>query len=1293
MVVSGHMFAQQAEKQIAFRELTVAHGLSQNSVVSIAQDSTGFMWFATQDGLNKYDGRNFTHFNKQFEDVTRTTYSKLGKIYIDRNNGKWIITNSGNLEYYNDTTNAFTHIPISSNVSKIHQSQDGTFYIGTFGNGLYQITATKDTIQLLKKNDIDLEVYDFHNYKDTVLAATSKGVLKITHKDYSLEQVLHNNATNYSSLEVSSQGTLFLGSFGKGLFLKSKSDTEFKQFKGLNSQTLPDNLIIQDLLLDRNNKLWIATYGQGVFLIDFNTENIHHFLADKSNPYALHYNDVLSLYEDFTGTIWLGTDGAGLSYFDEHLAKFNILTNNQVPHNIYVDMVRAITVKDGTMWIGTSGNGLTSITTKTNQFKTITSENSALAGNRIVSLLKVEDGIWVGHQNHGLQHIDNLGKISSYIETKGFTIWKIAQEDEENFWLCTRNKGLILFNRNNGIAAVYNNENSKLTTNNIRTVEKDNLGNLWIGTEHEGLFKLNLEDKSIAPIKEIPDQIKSLYADGQWLWIGTNGNGLKGYNLQTNSAQLFTTQDGLPNNVIYGILPGEHKSLWLSSNRGITKMNLTDYSFTNYENYDGLQAYEFNTGAYFKDTNGMLYFGGLEGINWFNPKQLSYNQVKPKTIITGLEIFSKPHQFEQNEAFSANNNTITFNFSGLHFSQPDRNQYKYQLANHDNDWILSGNKNTAHYTNLDPGHYTFKVLSSNYDGIWNEVPATYSFSIKQPWYLSIYAIIGYGLFAIALGIAIYRYLKWRWHMKMQLDFEHQETERLKKLDEFKTKLYTNISHEFRTPLTLIMGPIQKQLQKQNLSHEDESELSMVQESSKRLLNLVNQMLDLSKLETGNLKLSVSRGNLTLLLKQLATAFEFKAQEKNIKFSYELVAVENVWFDKDVIEKIVSNLLGNAIKYTPENGNITFTTSHNEGNITLSVLNNGNQLKDEELPRLFQRYHQANKQSEGIGIGLSLIKELTVLSHGNIVAHTMNKDDIQFSVTLPVERSYFNNSEISELEHSKLALEEKLESEATKPNYKETSITEQPVLLLVEDDRDIRNFIKSIFKTDYKILEAQNGSEGIEKALKLIPDLIISDIMMPETNGIDLCNTLKTDYKTSHIPIVLLTAKVGDKNEITGLKTGADAYVTKPFNSEKLKVRVSKLLESRKNLQAYYGKHNVLNFHNIQTNTTEEKFLTKLQEAIKENIVQPDFSAEKLSELMQMSRMQLHRKLKAITGQTASEFINSERMKLAVSIMEKSDSTISEVAYLTGFNTPSYFIKCFKKIHHCTPSEYLLNSCK
>ncbi|WP_345006610.1 hybrid sensor histidine kinase/response regulator [Snuella lapsa] len=1189
-------------KQFAFKTLTISDGLSQNSVISIAQDSIGYLWLATQDGLNKYDGRSFTHYNKQFEDITRTTFSKLGKIYIDKQNRLWIITHSGKLEIYQPENDSFKHIKLPYNTSSIYQDKNLNLYIGTYDKGLFKIDyRSKDTLQIFQTRDRYRTVYDYIETDDGLIVTCSGAIYLYNGNTYKALTVESRLNTNFSSIQKTPNGNLWIGTYGAGLFYKPYNTDNITRFE---HDKLPHNLNIEDLLVDSKDRLWIATYGNGVYLMDLKSKKITNFKANKNDPFAIHYNDMLCLYEDTTGIIWFGSDGTGASYYDEHLIKFNILTNNQVPKSVNVDMVRSITTdKEGNIWIGTSGMGLTYVDIKNKNYKTFTSNNSQLNSSRIISLNYFDNELWTGHQGYGLNSMDISGNFKSYPKCNNFTIWRIVEETKNSRWLCTERYGIILFDKDKGFIKRYSKENSALTSNNVRALVKENDSILWIGTDNDGVFKLNKNTNKISKINGLHYKVKSLLYTNNILWVGTNGTGIKKFDIIKNTVQTYTQKDGLANDVIYGILPDGNGVLWLSTNKGITRFDntSTNKSFENFSFYDGLQGSEFNTGAYFKDSKGTLYFGGLEGINWFNPEQLTYNTVKPRTVITKLEVFSNGRPLSNDLELKYDQNTVTFTFSSLHFSQPERNFFKYQLVNHDNDWIESKNKNIAHYTNLPPNNYTFKVISSNYDGVWSEMPTTYSFTIKQPWYFSSGAIIIYALLFLITSYSIYYYLKWRWHIKMQLKFEHKETKRLKKLDKLKTRLYTNLSHEFRTPLTLITGPVEKQLNNPSLTNEDKQDLILVQRNSKRLLGLVDQLLDLSKLETGNLNLSVSKGNLSVLLKQIIAGFIYKAEEKDIAFTFKIVPMPQAWFDKDVIEKIVTNLLSNAIKYTLKQGKIHFESTTHQDQVIITTVNNGNTLKNSEIGKLFKRFYQSNKNTDGVGIGLSLVKELVTLSHGNIVAHTINNDEIQFTVTLPIERSLFNTSEINDHSNERVDKEEINTPLSFVDSTDTTNGTKKYLLQIVEDDKDIRQFIRSILKEEYNIIESSNGKQGIKKALKHIPDIIISDIMMPKTDGIQLCKTLKNDERTSHIPIILLTAKSGDKNEIEGLKTGADDYIIKPFNSEKIKVRIQKLIELRHNLQKRYG--NAYELNDVINSKPDQQFLFRLKKILDSHITQ------------------------------------------------------------------------------------------
>ncbi len=1288
---------------ISFHNLSVEDGLSQNSVISMAQDSIGFLWFATQDGLNKYDGKSFTYYNKQFEDVTKVTHSKLGKIYMDHQNHMWIITNSGILEKYNAGTDDFEHITTIKNVSNLIQDQDHNYYIGTFDNGIHVVNAQKDTISILDPKDRDGPIYHFLEHRDSIYVTAANTIFKISKKNFGYTTVDLNGYTsmNFSSIITASDHKVWVGSFGHGLYFIRQNT--LNKFHGFEEHPFPDDLNIETTLLDKYNRLWVGTYGKGVYVIDFNNERIDNYTVQNSNPFALHYNDILCLFKDNTGNIWVGTDGAGLSYYDEHLLKFNVLTNNQLPQNINVDVTRAICVnpKNNRLIVGTSGKGLTIIDQEHKTYKTYTTKNSLFSSNRIMSLRYINNDLWIGYQDLGLDILEPNGSITHYnhhtkVKLNTNAVWCIYQDRKGHNWLGTGGRGLVRFDKTNGITESYTfnpYDNASISSNNIRAITEGKTNQIWIGTEDNGVCVLNTNTKEIYRIKSIPKKIKSLLyeSDNDILWVGTNGDGLIKFNVKTQETKTFTTKDGLPNNVIYGLLTDNQNNLWLSSNRGISMFKEMDSvpTIVNYDKYDGLQAFEFNTGAYYKDHNDNLYFGGIEGINWFQPEQLTLNQVKPKTIITEIQLFNTPLELIPNREFTHKENAIAFKFASLHYSQPNLNSYKYKLENHDLDWVDAGNNNMVNYSNLPPNTYTFKVISSNYDGVWNENPAQYTFTIKQAWYKTTTAIVIYLILMSFLLWSIYHYFKWKWHMQAQLKIKNTEALRLKSLDEFKTRLFTNISHEFRTPLTLILGPAENQLSRPGLSDETKEELSLIKHNAKRLLNLVDQLIDLAKLESGYLKLNIEQGHLSMLISQLTSSFKYRIEQKKIKLKTHIATMENAWYDKDVIEKIIVNLIANAVKYTPKKGFINLSAINQDGYLVFTIHNNGCHINPKDINQLFNRFYQVNPNTDGVGIGLALVKELITLTKGHLIANLVNKDELQFTVTLPITKEAFENDSIV-AENPKSEITVSKELPVTNGYNREDTIPadeKRPIILVVEDNLQLRQYMKSMLKSAYKVILAANGKIGIEKALKKIPDIIISDIMMPKADGIELCNTLKNNTLTSHIPIILLTAKTGERNELEGLEVGADDFLTKPFNSKILIKRIENFIQLSKSLQKRYTQFSILAAKDIAISNLDERFLNDVESVFKTHLSEPDFNAQKFSMHMRMSRMQLHRKLMALTGLSTTQFIKSQRLKSAIKLLQETDLSVSEVTYHVGFNSVSYFIKCFKEAYNTTPNNY------
>ncbi len=1081
---------------------------------------------------------------------------------------------------------------------------------------------------------------------------------------------------SYSDIILLKNKKLLIGTFGNGLYSKDENN----KFTKIELTNLPNDISIYSLLEDSNSRIWIGTYGKGAYKINKDRE-VEHFTTELNNPRSLHYNDVLKIYEDKTGVIWFGTDGGGASYYDEYLNKFNFVTNNLVPDNVSVEVIRAIAEDEENIWIGTSGKGLTKFNGKSKSWKTYKTDNSSLTTNRIMSLKQIKQGVIIGTQEGGLYlYNDNFIKPLDNTITKHQkfkTIWTIKQAPNESIWLGTRDFGLVHYNIESGVIKNFYKNNSKdFPVKSVRSLEFEDTTKLWIGTDNKGVFEFNLNNEKFIQNQalKINSQIKCLFFDksSKILWIGTNGKGIFAYNTENKKIKQYTQSDGLANNVIYGILQDNYGKLWLSSNKGIIELiPETDFDkqpkITNYNNYDGL-ATEFNTGAYFKSKKGILYFGGLDGLYWFNPNEIKENYKLPETIITKIEIYDEKIPLKNNANLSHNQNTISFAFANLQFSLPEKNLYQYKLEGYDEDWVFSENRTFARYSKLPPGKYSFLVKSSNYDGIWNNTPAQYDFVINKPWYLSNVAIIIYFLLFIILLYYILKYFEWKWKMEMELKLEKEEATRFKELNDYKSKLYSNISHEFRTPLTLINSSVINEIEKN--TQKNNENLNSVYRNTNRMINLVDQMLELTKLDAGTMKVNEQPIQIGYFLQMIID--NYLGLLKSEKLTLKTIIPENVEIisDPDFLEKIINNLFSNVIKYAPKETNVEFISLLSEDEIKIEITNNIKKIPSKNPSKLFNRFYRYDSEIDGTGIGLSLVKELTELLNGNVnVAYIDNNSKIRFSINIPIK---INKTSLNQ--------------ENNKDENQETIHQEKPQLLIVEDNNEIRAHVINIFQDKYTIIEAKDGQEGINKAINLIPDVIISDVIMPFKTGIELCETVKNDEKTSHIPIIILTGKSGTINETIGLKNGADEYITKPFNPIILKLKVDNLINSRKKLQEKYSSGEIIKLKEIAYTTTDEKFISKLQEILEQNITDSDFSAEKFADALAMSRMQLHRKITALTGQSTTAFIRIERLKLAKKLLDNKNITVAETAYATGFNTPSYFIKCYKEVYGYTPKD-------
>ncbi len=1307
-----------SQAYFSFGQLTVKDGLSQSNAVAIAQDSAGYLWIGTLDGLNRYDGNEFRVYKKYFySQHSDKGYSHTGKVYADREGGLWIIPIEKIPEKYDPENDRFVRADSLREVSCMYQDKQLNFWFGSYGQGLFCLERKTNLLkQVLSPEDFHVHIHHItENREGNIVAAGLGAVFLVDQYSFRVRKITPIQGDTippvyYSVSTTDNNDNAWIGTYQHGLLFKAKNATAYQNVARLNltGDPIPEAFAVMDLKIDRKNRLWIASYGKGLFMIDLNTKTSYNFIAEKHNPSSIRYNDIDCIYEDDAGVLWFGTDGAGLSFYDEHLAKFNSITNAQLPANIRVDVVRAIAKdKQGVLWIGTYGNGLTRYNVRSNQWKTYlphAGNDATIASTRVISLLvDGENELWVGTQYPGglsiLRRDGRFRQINSHTVPALHTeaVWCIYEDSRHNYWLGTMDSGLILFDKKKGVLKRYTKTNSGIPSNNIRIITEGSNGVLWLGTESEGICSFNPESGQTETYAHHPsdsnslagNSIKSLHYDQEknTLWIGTYGEGLCALEVPTETFHRFDSRSGLANDVIYGILNDDGGNLWLSSNKGVTRFTPSEPlsskpEIVNYTDYD-LVAAEFNTGAYYKDATGALYFGGMEGIYWIDPARFTQNKAIPKTTITRFEVFGSSMPMHKNMVLDHHQNTVSFSFTGFQFSMPAKSSYQYKLENHDREWTFLNNQNYVRYTNLKPGNYRFLVKAANYDGLWNPTPAAFDFRIRPPWYQTKTAWALYiALLIVALYLS-YHYLKWHLNIQYQLTYNKKESERLKQIHDFKSKIFTDISHEIRTPLTLIAGPVERQLNRSNLQNEDRRDIALIQRNSERMQQLVDQLLDLSKLEAGVVKLNVHEGDITGHIKSIIAAFSHEASQKNLSFQTHIADDIRGWYDGDILEKVLGNLLSNAFKYATENGSAN-VEARKDGSYLQLIVSNTTEVpfSSEDIEQVFERFRRGHRNVEGAGIGLSIVKELVTLSHGQVEATMKSPGEIEFAVILPIHRAFFIENDVKESDTANPAPSD---DELALPG---PTPIEKPMLLIMEDHADIRKFIASVAGEEFIITEAENGQEGVRLALENIPDIIISDVMMPVMTGIEACRTLKNDERTSHIPIVLLTARTSEESELEGLGSGADDYLAKPFSAKKLMLKVKNLITSREALRRKYSTDPVLKPRDLAFTSADEKFLTRLQEAMEKNITDPLLNAETLSRLVGLSRMQLHRKLTALTGLSATAFIKSERCKLALTLIKDSKATVSEAAYATGFSSPSYFIKSFKDIYQLSPLEYL-----
>ena len=1359
---------------IKFEQLS--EGLSEKSVTCMLQDRKGFIWFGTRNGLNRYDGVAFKIYEFIYGDSTSLSGNFINSLVEDSVGNIWVGTMDAGLNLYDRARDIFIRYQpnagdpnsLSDNwISDLYRDSHNNLWIGTEKEGLDLLEPGSTIFQHFKRDPnraqslINNHVrVTFEDAKLNLWVGTYGGGLDlfdrkqnrfIHHRHDPTDETSISSDYLYSYL-TDSDGNTWVGTReGLNLIIPGEQGFTFKRYKPniMDPTGLIHNIVLS-VAEDNEGRLWIGMENGALTIYDKKAEKFTNFWPDPLDPTSIGSNSIWSIFADNMGTIWMGARNRGINKWDQYHTKFvhHILPpsgDHKLANN---DVLCFVEDKTGNLWIGTDGGGLNYLDRKTNRYTHYVHDpqnSKSLSSNSVISLeLDSYGDLWIGTWEGGLNRFNkNEGTFHHYYHNPGNPksigsnyVFSIFEDSDRKLWVGAFYEGLDLYDRKSDSFIHYKrdiNDPTAIGHNRVFTMYEDSKKNLWIGTEGGGLIHMDRgnEKPIFTTYRHNPNDstslssnlINAIYEDSRNnLWIGT-WVGLNKFDYQSRTFEAFRKEDGLADNVVYGIVEDTDGNFWVSTNQGISKFDPVKILFENYNTADGLQAQEFIRGSFLKSKSGEFFFGGVNGFNSFFPKEILDNPYVPPVYITNFWIYNdlirpginSPLKSNITETetivLTYNQNEFSFEFAALNYSQAFKNTYSYFLEGYDKTWRFSGTQRKATYAKVPPGEYTFRVKATNNDGIWNEKGAFLKIIVNPPWWKSWWAYSVYAVTIVALFLWYRQNLINRERLRNDLKLEHLELTKMQEMDKLKSYFFANISHEFRTPLTLILSPI-RDMFAGNFKGDAKKQYLMVIRNGERLLRLINQLLDLSKLGAGSMKLKASQLDIVNFLKPIVSAFDSYAQKAQVKFKFEYpLAPVMVYLDADKFEKIITNLLSNAFKFTRE-GEIRLSVrivgpvqdknlnQASDNKVEVAVEDSGAGIPQEYISSIFDHFYQVahHSNSEGTGIGLSLTKELVELHKGKIMVESEVGKGSTFKVILLLGKDHLKEAEIDDSDGPIFASDKTFAGVepvaiGNLPQFEalaDTRLADRPRILIIEDNIDMRTYIRQSLDTYYLITESGDGKDGLRKSLEIIPDLIISDVMMPGMDGVELCRSLKTNIYTSHIPVILLTAKADLESKIEGLETGADEYLSKPFNSYELQVRSKNLIRSREILRKRFteSKKLILEPKEISITSLDEKFLKNVLQIIEKNISDSDFKVETLGKELDMDHMPMYRKIKALTGQTAVEFIRTIRLKRAAQLLKQQKLTVAEVTYNVGFNDLQYFRSCFKKQFGVSPSEYM-----
>ena len=1316
--------------------LSMNQGLSQHDISSIVQDRYGFIWIATYDGLLRYDGYTFKTYRFDDADPNSISDNRILTIYLDSAKNLWIGTEGGGLNLYNYNQEDFTRFklsenPLDNNIYSIYEDNKHDLWAGT-GCGVYKLNYSLQN----KKLQITPIVSNFEeminvrsmyrNSKNEMILGTTIGlytlnlnnILSSSSDSHNLPQKLPDITSSIFAIETLDDKHLLLGGY-EGLFLYHRDTHQIEKIL-TSCQQLER---IHAIKKQKEDTFLIGTENSGILTLTYQDQNYKiEKLATDQNEY-LEKSIIKAIFIDNMQNLWIGTGTNGVGRLNLLSPHFYRLFDSEKEDG---NFIRAFYKdKANRIWIQIKQQSLFYINGEQERPIPVTLPQIANSitedheGNIWVS---TTDNIYMLEQKYNFQHPRTVIPAQTSHKEKITNIRGIQSDNKGNIWAGYRN-GLILIKNTEQpkfeikIYNKFNLKNSQININNLY-FEKGTQ-HLWACTRDFGLFMFELDEDS-----NITNQIRFYLSDNRneqinsnhvWavtqssskkIWIGTDA-GLNSIAFSNGKIQIksFNHISQLKNIKILSIVEDTNNVLWLATSKGIIKFTPATNEVNQFYYKDGLSNNSLMETSQIDD-KGTIYFASINGITYFHPEEITRNPIKPQVLITQLQVFNKKVEIGKKKngrillpksiletskiTLKYNENNFTINYVGIHFNNPQSNKFAHQLVGYDKDWIYGGAESrSASYNNLSPGKYQLRIKASNSDQVWADEYRTLDIEILAAPWASWWAYLTYILLGVTIIYIIIIYYKRQEKLKYKLHIEQLERIHDKEMNDNRLKFHTNIAQEIKTPLTLISAPLQELGKYPITDGFISSRIQIIQQSTNRLSNLINQFLDLRKIDKEALPLSVQNTNIACLFETILESFRPLAEQKGINFQQFSDSSEiQGWIDKDKVSKIINNLLSNAIKFTQKGHQITVFIAKEEDYIFFTVEDSGCGITGQDLPHIFERFYQCGpQQSSGTGIGLSLVYELIQLHHGKISVTSTIEVGTTFTVSIPIAQHYYKEKELCQSQ-----MQEERQLEISSEEAPVPLSTSKQIILVIEDDYDMRKYLHQYLSPHFEVLAEDNAFSGYETALKYIPNLIITDIMMPGMNGLELCNKLKNDFHTSHIPIIILTAKAEEEDLLRGYQSGAEIYITKPFNPDSLILQIRNMISLKK-----HQERDTLNMNNDDTNESkdyivlderEQKFINKLNDWLELHLEETDYNIEDICKEIGTSRMQLHRKLTALLGQSASEFIRCYKMKRAKELLESGNFNVSEVVYKTGFKNNSHFTKTFKKTYGYLPSELL-----